>query len=387
MQNHNLTHWPPDAEPEVSLHEHQNSPATNLHREGPLLVAQVLSLPRPDSSGRLRDHDAPILPTPPPILHPLHPSYASDTLLWARHHLHFQPDPIQSQILAAPSPYILLNCSRQWGKTTVIAIKTLHFALFHPRTTTLVAAPSERQSTILLRRLQAFLKTLSITPAPVPGVPFSIRLPNASEITALPASADTIRGFTAHLLIFDEAARVPGHLYHALSPTRATTAGPLWLLSTPNGPDGFFYDAWHADDFAPPSHRELPNAAASASERDLDMDTGSGGRERSERVSGEDHSLYNRERREPGPAGQDPPAPHWTRFRVPATDCPRITPDFLDHERLMLGDDMFRQEYLCEFITPGGFLLSRELIESAIDPSIEPLFPGPIFSNLTYNKT
>jgi hypothetical protein len=53
----------------------------------------------------------------------------------------------------------------------------------------------------------------------------------------------------------------------------------------------------------------------------------------------------------------------------------------------MLGDDMFRQEYLCEFVTPGGFMFSRELLQSAIDPSIEPLFPGPIFSNLTYNKT
>jgi hypothetical protein len=248
---------------------------------------------------------------------------------WTRQHLNFHPDPTQSQVLDAQDPLILLNCSRQWGKTTVIAAKALHFALFHPKTTTLVAAPSERQSLILLRRLRAFLQTLAIKPAPIPDVPLSLRLPNGSEIIALPASADTIRGFTAHLLIFDEAARVPDSLYHALSPARATTNAPLWLLSTPDGPTGFFYEAWH----------------------------------------------------EPEPAPGQPDQRLWQRFSVPATDCPRIDPEFLKTERLMLGDAKFRQEYLCEFTNPEGCFFTRELLESAIDPTIEPLFTSPLWNN------
>lgn len=248
---------------------------------------------------------------------------------WTRNHLNFHPDPIQSQLLDTQDPLILLNCSRQWGKTTVIAAKALHFALFHPHTTTLVAAPSERQSLILLRRLRAFLQTLAIKPAPIPNVPLSLRLPNGSEIIALPACADTIRGFTAHLLIFDEAARVPDSLYHALSPARATTNGPLWLLSTPNGPTGFFYEAWH----------------------------------------------------EPEPVPGQPDQRLWQRFSVPATDCPRIDPEFLTVERLMLGDAKFRQEYLCEFTNPDGCFITRELIESAIDPNLEPLFRAPLWNN------
>lgn len=250
--------------------------------------------------------------------HSLHPIYANDPVAWTRQCLRFLPDPVQADLLQAADPLILLNCTRQWGKTTVIAAKALHFALFHPKTITLVAAPSERQSLMLLRRLQSFIQTLRIKSAPVPNIPLSILLPNGSEIIALPASADTVRGFTAHLLIYDEAARVPDALYHALSPTRATTSGPLWLLSTPNGPTGFFFDAWH------------------------DADT------------------------------------PCRRFLVPASACARITQSFLDLERLSLGDVVFRQEYMCEFIAGPHTFLSQELLEAAIDTSVEPLFGGKL---------
>jgi hypothetical protein len=293
---------------------------------------------------------------------------------WTRQHLNFHPDPTQSQVLDAQDPLILLNCSRQWGKTTVIAAKALHFALFHPKTTTLVAAPSERQSLILLRRLRAFLQTLAIKPAPIPDVPLSLRLPNGSEIIALPASADTIRGFTAHLLIFDEAARVPDSLYHALSPTRATTGGPLWLLSTPNGPDGFFYEAWHEDNPTPIRGADPRSAVSTTRVETSPSPASSDCREPSPAICNGDH-------REQVPNDPAPPsAPHWARFLVPATECPRIAPAFLDHERLILGDVMFRQEYLCEFIAGPHTFLSLELIESAIDHDLEPLFTEPQWS-------
>lgn len=77
-----------------------------------------------------------------------------------------------------------------------------------------------------------------------------------------------------------------------------------------------------------------------------------------------------------------PPAP-----LTPAIGCPRITAEFLDHERLLLGDEMFRQEYLCEFVTPGGAFIPLHILEAAIDPSIPPLFPGPLFSGPSWSKT
>ena len=53
-------------------------------------------------------------------------------------------------------------------------------------------------------------------------------------------------GFTAHFLIMDEAAAIPDEVYSAATPMLAATNGNLWLLSTPQGPRGFFYDEWAA---------------------------------------------------------------------------------------------------------------------------------------------
>jgi hypothetical protein len=41
---------------------------------------------------------------------------------------------------------------------------------------------------------------------------------------------------------------------------------------------------------------------------------------------------------------------------------------------------MFRQEYHCEFIAGPHTMFSLELLESAIDPTLLPLFPGPLWN-------
>src|SRR5215471_18081092 len=55
-----------------------------------------------------------------------------------------------------------------------------------------------------------------------------------------------------------------------------------------------------------------------------------------------------------------------TRTKKTAYDIPRISSAFLEKERLRLGDLMFRQEYLCEFIDPGSAAFSSELIEACL---------------------
>src|SRR6185295_12333118 len=119
----------------------------------------------------------------------------------------------------------------------------------------------------------------------------SIRLPNQSRIIGLPGMEDTIRGFSsASLLIVDEAARVSNSLYHTARPMLAASDGDLWIISTPNGRRGFFYDTWVSPD-------------------DL-----------------------------------------WTRISVPAPDCPRISKVFLAEGSRTMSERKFRQEYLCEFL-------------------------------------
>ncbi len=134
------------------------------------------------------------------------------------------------------------------------------------------------------------------------------------RIVGLPGTEGSVRGFSAvSLLLIDEASRVEDRLYKALLPMLATTNGDLWLLSTPCGKRGFFYEEWE----------------------------------------------YG------GPA--------WFRISVPATECPRIDAAFLENARNTLGSDWYAQEYLAQFVDNGLSYFSRDIIEAALDDSFKAL--------------
>ena len=73
----------------------------------------------------------------------------------------------------------------------------------------------------------------------------SLAFPNGSRIVGLPGNEATVRGFSAvALMLVDEASRVSDDLYRAIRPMLAVSDGTLWLMSTPFGKRGFFYEAW-----------------------------------------------------------------------------------------------------------------------------------------------
>ena len=53
-------------------------------------------------------------------------------------------------------------------------------------------------------------------------------------------------------------------------------------------------------------------------------------------------------------------------LRVTATECPRITQEFLEEEMANMGEQWFRQEYLCEFVDTVSGVFDRDLVERAI---------------------
>lgn len=228
--------------------------------------------------------------------------------VWAAQSLHFHPDPRQAEILDAPPHRIILLCTRQFGKSSLSALKATHFALYHPGSLTVVAAPRHTRSAEWIRLVRRHLKSLKI-PVPTDRIhPHSVVLPNGARLVALPGVVDNNRGYPADLLIFEEAAIIPDEMFQVLTGSLAATDGHLWLLSSAGRDAGFFYEQWHSQQAA------------------------------------------------------------WTRFKVTAPECPRISAEFLEQERLLIGDQAFRREFLCEFETLGEKLLSRDLILSAVDP-------------------
>src|SRR5262245_50681108 len=210
--------------------------------------------------------------------------------------LGLEPDGWQVEVLESEHPRLLLNCSRQAGKSTVVAVLGLVRAVFVPGTRVLLVSRSHRQSRELFRLVTDFYQRLR-GPMRQRQTTEELTLCNGSRIVCLPCKEETIRGYAdIDLLILDEAARVPDDLYRAVRPMLAVSAGRLICLSTPYGKRGFFHHAW-------------------------------------------------------AQGGDD-----WHRIEVPASRIPRISPQTLAEERRALGEWWYRQEYCCSFEALEGLV-------------------------------
>lgn len=228
----------------------------------------------------------------------------------------FSPDPWQAGVLHSRSKRILLNCSRQAGKSTVASLLSSHRAVYRPHSTILLSSPSLRQSGELFRKVQDVMHRVKGAPKALEDNKLSLALENGSRIVSLPGAEATVRGFSSvDLLIEDEASRVPDALYRATRPMLAVSGGSLILMSTPFGKRGHFFEEWI------------------------------------------------------GKAG-------WERYEVPATMCPRISKEFLEEERAAVGSWWFAQEYECVFGDTIDSLFTHADIMAAMKGDIPDLF-GP----------
>ena len=226
---------------------------------------------------------------------------------FARVRLGFKADERQAEVLRSESKRGILNCSRQWGKSTVGAAMAVRRAMAKPRCVVLVAAPSRRQSAELVEKAREMAERAGIRVRGAGKNRDSLVFPNRSRIIALPGRPSTIRGYAAALVLIDEAGYVDDRMYEALRPMLAATKGDLWMMSTPNGRQGFFYRTW----------------------------------------------AYGGDR--------------WHRVLGPATESAHLDQKFLEEERDVLGPVRFPQEYLCEFTETEGAMYDREMVRRAVD--------------------
>src|ERR671939_2133946 len=107
------------------------------------------------------------------------------------------PDPWQRDVLRSTAPRVLLNCSRQSGKSTVSALLGLHAALYTPSALVLMLSPSLRQSAELFRKCLDLYRALG---RPVPAqaeTSLRLELEGGSRIISLPAQRPRCAGFPA----------------------------------------------------------------------------------------------------------------------------------------------------------------------------------------------
>ena len=222
------------------------------------------------------------------------------------------PDPWQANVLRSSSSRLLLNCSRQSGKSTITSVLAVHTALYEAGSLVLLLSPSLRQSGELFKKCLTTYKDLGRPVAPESETALTLTLDNGSRIVSLPGSKDgNIRGYSGvNLLVIDEAAWVAESLYMSVRPMLAVSGGRMLALSTPHGTRGWFYEAWR---------------------------------------------------------GVEP----WERYEVAAPLCPRISEEFLAEERRNMGEWWYDQEYMCQFSEAETQAFRREDVERAFREDID----------------
>jgi hypothetical protein len=226
------------------------------------------------------------------------------------------PDPWQARLLRDRPRRSLLLCSRQSGKSTVTALMALWTAIFEAPSLVVLFSPSQRQSAELFRCVMQLHAKLQGAPRLNAESVLKAEMENGSRILALPGTEKTVRGYAkADLVVIDEAARVEDELLAAVRPMMATSegGGRLIALTTPAGKRGWFFEAWTGTE-------------------------------------------------------------NWTRIRVTAEDCPRISKEFLAEELRELGAQRFSEEYGLEFLDPDEAVFSSDIIKAAFTHEVKALW-------------
>ena len=228
--------------------------------------------------------------------------------------INFKWDKWQQSVLDTDGN-ITIRSGRQVGKSEVIGAKGSDFAIKNPKTTTLIIAASQRQSSLIFEKVKANVdKECEETKHNLylePPTLTKIYLKNGSRIYSLPAGRTGyfIRGFTIDLLIADEAAYIPEVVWNAVIPMiavsrKARGMGFIILLSTPFGKGGYFYDSFTDTDFK--------------------------------------------------------------QFHISSEDCDRIPKDFLKKEKERMTKAEYMQEYKGDFTDEWSQFFKTELIKKCM---------------------
>jgi phage FluMu gp28-like protein len=248
-----------------------------------------------------------------------------------------KPFPYQAELLLDENKRIVACMGRQTGKTTTIAMKAIYFADTNLNVTVLITSPSLRQSMIMFDRIATFVYSVPrLRNKIVRATRTLIHFENGSRIIALPCSENLLRGYTAQMVICDEASFMPEEVItQVIFPMLSTTDGYAIFLSTPWGKDHFFYRA-----------------------------------------------FVN---------------PAYSVHKVKSEQCPLIKPEFLEEMRQNMTKEAYLMEYEAEFVEALNSYFPQDLIRKCVElaqklgvelyGSLEVTFPsGDYYAGVDFGK-
>lgn len=241
--------------------------------------------------------------------------YAEIPSIWVEDEFGLNLDPWQISMLDSSKKRICLNIHRQGGKSLMSAAVCAHMAQFRPGSLSLIIAPALTQSREDFEKVKDFIEDMHNAPKLQESTKLRMKWANGSRIVCLPGGTKgkTIRGFSRpDVIIEDESSQCSDLLYQAIRPMMATYPDCKFILaSTPFGQRGHFYKVCQGTSTA------------------------------------------------------------WLRLRAIASQCSRISSDFLAEEKEELGPYIYAQEYEGEFVAAETQLISHEKILSCLDEKVQ----------------
>jgi phage FluMu gp28-like protein len=227
--------------------------------------------------------------------------------------------PYQEQMVRSTSRFTWICWARQTGKSFALSLRRVVQGIARRRTQLFLSA-GLRQTHELMHKVRQHCQAMGIEAGPVEsartdGLRASgtqIHLANGVRLIGLPANPDTVRGFTGDVALDEFAMHVDDRaIWAAIFPTILRGGGQLDVASTPKGRDNLFYHLRSNESFAR-STVTLPEAI----EQGLVLD--------------------------------------------------------IDAVRAAMGDDeLFRQEFLCEFLDESEAFLPHRVIAACEDSGID----------------
>jgi len=156
--------------------------------------------------------------------------------------------------------FIVYRSGRQCGKTRNAALKAIHFGYFAPlkgvkirqrKCTIVIASITKDQAAIIFDAIVDYVGMSTILSDNVERVTKTelvLRWYNGKGKTKFVVrpigdTGKSLRGYTTHLAILDEAGYIPEIVYNAFLPSTITTKARILLTSTPKGKAGQFFRA------------------------------------------------------------------------------------------------------------------------------------------------
>jgi phage FluMu gp28-like protein len=155
--------------------------------------------------------------------------------------------PYQQRWVDDPAPMKIWLASRQIGKSFAIAAEAVRLAREF-NTDSLILSSSHRQSREVMRKVALHLRAQRILGGregrTLAKSKDEATLPNGARIISLPASPDTVRGFSGNIFLDEFAFHQDSRaIWRAMYPT-ITRGHRVRITSTPNGTLNMFHDIW-----------------------------------------------------------------------------------------------------------------------------------------------